>query len=218
MNNKQRTELYVQAVNGNKLIVLDGCDNFIIPSGIENTAKNLADVEEAYLGEPQRYLCSIQRKIDQLNNKKNELIEWMKSKNIYMGDFIFYNWDGSFEGGWQKEEYADRKATKNDMILALEDQRYTHLKQKGYRPILIYGNWRLVPFIKRIDENHLQVFNITVEYKVDHSMMSGEKITFHSLTCLSMQDNIEFEIKNWSIIQAITFFLNHEKIITEQSP
>lgn len=128
-----------------------------------------------------------------------------------------YGSGGAIHFVWQDEKgvATPRHVTDDHVNLWFETEDGQYFKKKGYRLVHLpsYAGPVLVNDIRRISDNTVTLDGQT--FKI-HLARPDRPINFYDLTItfrhiVNGNDLGEYEMKNWSMKEAILCFLNHEE-------
>jgi hypothetical protein len=133
---------------------------------------------------------------------------------------------GALDLVWREDTQAgitlSRKVTKQDCVRYLASERGKHLTD--WVPVLMEQRWALVCMVKRTGKNRLKIGDGSYTYelkcppdcqwhKSDCYQATACNTTFY-FTMRVKGKNRKFELKNYSTIMVLRYFLNHEKELT----
>lgn len=130
--------------------------------------------------------------------------------------------DGSIDFVWvdDKGQAAVKDVTMDDVVRFLDNARNRHYFLKGWRPLFVNSRWALVKMFERVSDNQIQPVmdeedrkGVVYTYTIDPEF--GATVRQPGIKVTTEVEGHTLEVRNWSILDSICFFLNHEEEITK---
>lgn len=106
-----------------------------------------------------------------------------------------------------------------------EDPEWRYWADKGYRYALIHQQHRLVAPVRRVDENTLELEGKTYRYEVTPEALAEARreghlpkdyVKFFFWIVAEGIGRMEYQLRHWSTIDSLRFFLVHENSLAAQ--
>ena len=124
--------------------------------------------------------------------------------------------DGALHFSWvnPKGIASGAKVTEGEVRAYLNLEAAKHLRERGWRPFCLWGQWCLIADVRRLGPNKLQYEGTEYAYSVDGEVTTCTQQNYHRLTITFVRDEEPFEVRNLSVKAAITHYLTYEEEIT----